>query len=324
MTLSNRQIKSAITGAVRTVESNNGICAKRFTEKQEAVFALRHPNFPEDFFDGYFERNCATGAGITLDFVTDSADVTFCIAENSPINGSETSCFEIYVNGTKRTGTDKPGEYTVSLRGESRVTLYYPYFARLVISGITLCDGSSFRPVRQTKSWLALGDSITHGINSSFPSETYPMRISRKYGVSVLNQGNSGYVCDARIIDPDIGFVPDFVTTAYGINDLGRKPHEQNRADLAEYLKTLKDAFPHSRLYVISPIYAAFLDSEERAGDRKWLYKTFAEVTTEVGLPLIDGRKLVPNSEKYLSDGVHPNDAGFSYYASRLGRLLFE
>lgn len=72
MTLSNRQIKSAITGAVRTVESNNGICAKRFTEKQEAVFALRHPNFPEDFFDGYFERNCATGAGITLDFVTDS------------------------------------------------------------------------------------------------------------------------------------------------------------------------------------------------------------------------------------------------------------
>lgn len=324
MTLSNRQIKSAITGAVRTVESNNGICAKRFTEKQEAVFALRHPNFPEDFFDGYFERNCATGAGITLDFVTDSADVTFCIAENSPINGSETSCFEIYVNGTKRTGADKSGKYTVSLRGESRVTLYYPYFARLVISGITLCDGSSFRPVRQTKSWLALGDSITHGINSSFPSETYPMRISRKYGVSVLNQGNSGYVCDARIIDPDIGFVPDFVTTAYGINDLGRKPHEQNRADLAEYLKTLKDAFPHSRLYVISPIYAAFLDSEERAGDRKWLYKTFAEVTTEVGLPLIDGRKLVPNSEKYLSDGVHPNDAGFSYYASRLGRLLFE
>ena len=324
MTLSNRQIKSAITGAVRTVESNNGICAKRFTEKQEAVFALRHPNVPEDFFDGYFERNCATGAGITLDFVTDSADVTFCIAENSPINGSETSCFEIYVNGTKRTGADKSGKYTVSLRGESRVTLYYPYFARLVISGITLCDGSSFRPVRQTKSWLALGDSITHGINSSFPSETYPMRISRKYGVSVLNQGNSGYVCDARIIDPDIGFVPDFVTTAYGINDLGRKPHEQNRADLAEYLKTLKDAFPHSRLYVISPIYAAFLDSEERAGDRKWLYKTFAEVTTEVGLPLIDGRKLVPNSEKYLSDGVHPNDAGFSYYAPRLGRLLFE
>ena len=154
MTLSNRQIKSAIT------ESNNGICAKRFTEKQEAVFALRHPNFPEDFFDGYFERNCATGAGITLDFVTDSADVTFCIAENSPINGSETSCFEIYVNGTKRTGTDKPGEYTVSLRGESRVTLYYPYFARLVISGITLCDGSSFRPVRQTKSWLALGEAV--------------------------------------------------------------------------------------------------------------------------------------------------------------------
>lgn len=324
MTLSNRQIISAITGAVRTVENGNGICAKRYTEKQDAVFALRHPNFPEEFFDGYFERNCATGAGITLDFVTDSADVTFCIAENSPINGSETNYFEIYVNGTKRTVADKPGEYTVSLRKESRVTLYYPYFARLVISGITLCDGSSFRPVRQTKSWLALGDSITHGINSSFPSETYPMRISRKYGVSVLNQGNAGYVCDARIIDPDIGFVPDVVTTAYGINDLGRKTHEQNRADLAEYLKTLKAAFPHSRLYVISPIYAAFLDSEERAGDREWLYGTFVEVTAEVGLPLIDGRKLVPNSEKYLSDGVHPNDAGFSYYASRLGRLLFE
>lgn len=324
MILSDEQIKAAITGAVRTVSGENGIYGKRYTEKQEAVFALRHPNFPEDYFDGYFERNCATCAGITLDFVTDSPEVTFVIPEVTPINGSDTALFEIYVNGAKRTEADKPGEYTVTLRGESRVTLYYPYFARLAVSGIRLCDGSSFLPVRQTKTWLALGDSITHGVHAMLPSETYPMRISRKYGVSVLNQGNAGYVCDARIVDPDIGFFPDVVTTAYGINDLGRKTHEQNRADMTEYLKAVKAAFPYSRIYVISPIYAAFLDCEERASDREWLYRMFTEVTDEIGLPLIDGRKMVPNNAKYLFDGVHPTSDGFSYYASRLGRQLFE
>lgn len=323
MTLSYKQLCSALTGAVRTDSAENGIIASRFTKKQVAVFAQRHPNFPEEFFNGYFARNCCTGAGITLDFITDSPQVVFVIEKIEAINGADINTFEIYVNGSKKLDSDKPGEYTVSLRGESRVTLYYPYFSTLVLSEVRLCDGSSFSPVKQSRSWLALGDSITHGIHASFPSETYVMRISRKYGVSVVNQGNAGYVCDARIVDSDIGFVPDVVTTAYGINDLGRKSHEQNRRDMTEYLLAVKAAFKNSRIYVISPIYAEFLNCDDRAEDRAWLYRMFGEVTAEVGLPLIDGRKLVPNNGKYLSDGVHPTSSGFAYYASRLGRILF-
>lgn len=324
MKLSFEQMRSALNGAVRTEYTDKGIIAKRFTEKQEAVFALRHPNFPEDFFDGYFLRNCATGAGITLDFITDSPSVTFIITELSPINESVANTFEIYVGGTKRIDSDKAGEYTITLKGESRVTLYYPYFSLLALSGIVLSDGSSFKPVIQNKTWLALGDSITHGIHAVYPSLTYPMRISRKFGVSVLNQANSGYVCDARIIDADIGFVPDVVTTAYGINDLGRKSHEQNRADLADYLNAIKRAFPFSIKYVISPIYSTLFADDSHADNIKWMYEMFSEVTDEVGLSLIDGRKLVPNRDEYLNDGLHPNADGFSFYASRLGRILFE
>lgn len=324
MKLSFEQISSALSGALRTELTDNGIIAKRFTERQEAVFALRHPNFPEDFFDGYFLRNCATGAGISLDFITDSPSVTFVISELSPINDSVVNLFEIFVGKTKCIEGDKPGEYTVALKGKARVTLYYPYFSQLALSDIILCDGSSFNPVKQSKTWLALGDSITHGIHAVCPSLTYPMRISRKFKVSVLNQANSGYVCDARIVDENIGFVPDVVTTAYGINDLGRKPHDQNRADLTEYLKAIKQSFPASRKYVISPIYSTMFDDESRADDIRWMYEMFDEVTREVGITLIDGRKLMPNSAKYLNDGVHPKADGFSYYASRLGRLIFK
>jgi hypothetical protein len=71
MKLTNEEIISAANGIIRTEENELGLELHRFSREQEGFFYKTHPAFcKESFFNGYFGRNCRTGAGITLDFET--------------------------------------------------------------------------------------------------------------------------------------------------------------------------------------------------------------------------------------------------------------
>ena len=37
---------------------------------------------------------------------------------------------------------------------------------------------------------------------------------------------------------------------------------------------------------------------------------------------IIDGYNLIPHSEKYFADQVHPNDEGFTFYGENLSQRL--
>ena len=45
-------------------------------------------------------------------------------------------------------------------------------------------------------------------------------------------------------------------------------------------------------------------------------------MASDPNLHLIDGLSLVPNRSQYFADGLHPNDAGFTYYAANLAARL--
>lgn len=312
-------------GCIRAVKSRTGWQFFRFTEKQTELFSAYNPYYPEPFFDGYFLRNCYTDAGISLDFETDSSSVTFHIADNTPANGSVNNLFDIFVNGKLRLFAEEPGQYTVTLRGKNRVTLCFPFFSHLTVSGIEVDDGSYVIPHTFRKKWLILGDSITHGCTATHPGLCYGVRAALRYDVEILNQGNAGYIHDDRIIDAEMPFEPDVITSAYGINDLGRKSLANNIADTERYFAELRCAFPAGKIYMISPIWAAFLDGKDQKQRRDAMYDIYTAVSEKLNITMIDGRKLVPHNRKYyLEDGVHPCDKGFSYYAFRLGRILFD
>jgi len=311
-------------GHTRTVYSEAGWQFFRFTENQTLIFSAYNTYYPESFFDGYFLRNCATDAGICLDFHTDSSFVTFHISDNVPANGSVNNLFDILVNGKHRLSSENPGSYTVSLSKNSRVTLSFPYFAHLTLSGIEVDDGSSVTPHTFRKKWLVLGDSITHGCTATHPTQCYAVKAALRHDVEILNQGNAGYVHDHRIIDAAMSFQPDIITSAYGINDLGRKSEANNIADTEQYFSELRATFPTSKIYMISPIWADFLDGKENKPRRDAMYAIYTSIAEKQNISLIDGRKLVPHNRKYyLEDCVHPCDDGFAYYASRLGKILF-
>lgn len=320
-------LKQITFGYARAEHTEKGWCFHRYTQKQYDVFSEYYHYYTEPFFDGYFQRNCDTDTGISTDFHTDSGTVTFHIADVVVPNEDAKATprpFTILVNGKRCITSDKPGVYMLQIRKNSRVTLCYPDYGRIYLGGIEVDDGATVTPHTFSKRWLALGDSITHGCGSE-PICNYTVKTALRYNIELMNWGNSGYVHNFRTIDAETPFKPDIITSAYGINDFFRKPREDNLADTQAYYTALRAAFPNTKIYCISPIWTALLTGKENAEKREFLYSIYDKIAAEHDITLIDGSKLVPHDRKYFrEDGVHPLDNGFHYYASRLGKILFE
>lgn len=318
--LTNKQIISAASGAVRTEILEKGIEFYRFSESQIEAFAAPHPLFTEDFFNGYFGRNCRTTAGVKLDFYTNSKKVKVLIADNELPNGAQLQSFDVYAD-KKYKGSfraDESFEFTLCGR-KKRVSVYFPYFNFPIISGIELDEGAIFEPAGEGVDVLFLGDSITHGASAENTSNTYVSRVSRILDIRILNQGNSGFVYDERIIEKVCE--PLLVVCAYGTNDLGRKTLDQIENDTEAFVKKLKNTYNNSKIAAIIPLWTAWDDGKDK--QRLAKRAAFKKIYEDSGIFAIDGMKLVPNDPKYFADKVvHPNDEGFRYYASRLSAEL--
>lgn len=302
-----------------------GYSFSRFTDEQKEIWSLKNSYFPEEFYDGYFYRNCSTDANIKIDFITDSAYFRITISKIESLNGSANLDVEVFVNGEKTLNINECGEYSLMLKKRNRVQIFLPSFAHVHFKSIEVEDNSEIVPAKHKLRWLAHGDSITHGCGSIMTSLSYVSRIARKADVEVINQANSGYINDERIITKIDGWEPDIVTSAYGTNDVVRKTIDEYRKDLYALCEKLKIEFPKSKIYVLSPVWSAPLYEDTRYSYKTPdIYKIFDGINDMDGISLINGLKLIPNDRKYfLADGTHPNDMGYSYYASRLGKILF-
>lgn len=330
MQLTNEQIRSLARGSIRVTETVYGLAFDRFTPAQAAAFDHCHDRWHPFLSDDYFLNNCSTDACILLDMLTDARTVTIDLSSITPANDADMTDTDVLVDGRLRQTVRTAGSCTVTLRPTPdgrlrRVTLVFPYFARLVLGGLTVTDGASVRPVPRTGLWLALGDSITHGVRASSPSRSHTARLALTSGYEIINQANSGYVHDARVLAPlPDGRQPDLVTVAYGINDWGVKSRERNRADMISFYEKLTELYPASRILMLSPLWTTFM-GERPLDSFGEMYAMFSDVQARFSdrVTLIDGLSLVPHRpELFCPDGVHPNDAGFAFYARRLSRHI--
>lgn len=325
MILDAKLVDAISFGKTKMHISEDGYSFSRYTDAQEALWGAENPYFHEEFFDGYFYRNAIANSGIKLDFDTDSSFVKINVSKIEAQNGAINLNSEVFVNEKRVLSFDESGEYCITLVRKSRVRIMLPLFATLYIKSIEVEDDCEVVPHKHSIRWLAIGDSITHGAGAGMPSLNYVARIAAKNDVEVINQGNSGYVNDERILSRIEGFEPDIVTSAYGINDVGRKTLEQQESELYDCCEKLKREFPNSKIYIISPIWGETLFGETPYSHKcEGVYKIYEGIKSISGVTVVDGLKLVPHDKKYfLPDGNHPNDIGYRYYASRLGKILF-
>lgn len=206
----------------------------------------------------------------------------------------------------------------------------------------------------QNKKINILGDSITEGVGVSAPEKAYPAVLKEKYGLAeVRNYGISG-TRFARQHKPtkdnprfDLDFCSrvcemdtdaDIVVVFGGTNDFGHGDAEigsfSDRTPDTFYgachtlMQTIIERFPASAIVFMTPLHRAV---EEQAGKLplSGYVSIIREVAEYYSLPVLDLYKssgLQPQvpviRERYVPDGLHPNDAGAEILAHRLAHFL--
>lgn len=207
-----------------------------------------------------------------------------------------------------------------------------------------------------------LGDSITEGHGCADPANKFTGRIARDYGTVCCNYGIGGTRI-ARQTHPsenpkhDLDFLgrydemdpdADIIVVFGGTNDFGhgdapigvmtdRMPNTFYGA-LHLLYTGLISKYPAARIIVLTPLHRFFEESNYGSGRKAVPSGTlfdYVQIIRQVAeyyaLPVLDlygCSGLQPNvpviQEKYVPDGLHPNDEGHLILAERISAFLLK
>jgi lysophospholipase L1-like esterase len=292
--------------------------------KGEEYFPIRFTKWQFDFYKNtgvaQFPLRAVQSAGITLECYTDAEEVSFdytitCVAR-------DWICFDVIENGiftdTIR-GQNRRFRGTFSYRkqeeGEVHLVIHLSPTADIRLSNINF---GNWRPILpKKKKYLALGDSITQGMECMAPSITFPNLVKDFFDAEILNQGIGGFWYDPACLDANLPYDPDVITVCYGGNDMVSPMSDDTiHANVTGYFKRIKELYPSKPVNVITPAWRNEMakDSAIKARAdriRKWII----ENSETQGLHIIDGLRAVPNNCDYYRDGfLHPNDLGHALF----------
>ena len=317
-------IKRITGGAVKVEETSKGLLFHRFSEEQRAVYDSNPP----------FRQKTYADSGIRMEFVTDAESLRLR-------GGAEKSSsryfyyFDATVDGVlvAHTGCescleDPEFDFDIPLGGgkqRKHVTLYFPCLTRIELGELEFAGATAVEPVKRGRRLLCLGDSITQGYDSRYPSLAYTNRIADMLGAEVVNKAIGG-----DRFNPALAALPDetgydLITVGYGTNDWRHHTREKLQNDSREFFANLRSSYPHTPIAAILPIWRHNWDLVTEAG-------TFAEATRIIreaagmidNVTVIDGTTLTPHLKSFYSDGLHPNEFGFMFYTENLYRALPE
>ena len=205
-----------------------------------------------------------------------------------------------------------------------------------------------------------LGDSITEGHGVTVPDNTFCKLIEREYGAFCRNYGIGGtriarqtkasadpawdqdFCSRVEIMDNDA----DVIVIFGGTNDFGhgdapigamndRTPYSFYGALHTLYI-SLIEKYPESQIVVLTPLHRGNEDSlrgdgykEHETADLKKYVQIIREVAEYYSLPVLDlfaesglQPKVPVIREKFIPDGLHPNDAGHKILAMKIANFL--
>lgn len=203
-----------------------------------------------------------------------------------------------------------------------------------------------------------LGDSITEGAGTSSPDRMFTMLIEREYGAICQNYGIGGTRIarqktpteekwDRDFISrvPEMDNDADIVVVFGGTNDFGhgdaplgtmsdRTPYTFYGALHCLYT-ALTEKYPDVPVVILTPLHRLNEDSPkgdnkpEPVGTLKEYVNIIREVAEYYSFPVLDLFKesgLQPKipviQQKYIPDGLHPNDDGNAILAHKIARFL--
>lgn len=314
MLLTAKQIQSITLGYTQTEETEQGVAFYRF--------AKQHTDFIYTYSRDFGTKSQATSS-IRLDFYTDSEFFRFAYA-NAQKASSRTWCyFSLYVNGElvsvfgEEQAVNGFGSYECTLpTGNNRVTLFFPNLFRANVNLVELSNGASVKPFIPKCRIVFHGDSITHGYDAKNPALSYVNRLAMSWNAEIVNYGIGAATFDTRIIDENAP-TADAVFVSYGTNDWVKYPTLQDLIhNCKAFFEKLVATYKNAPVFAILPIWRKIYQEERPTGDFMLVRQKIAEVAKEIaGAQIIDLWEDIPQDLTLFTDGLHPNDDGFAYYA---------
>ena len=162
--------------------------------------------------------------------------------------------------------------------------------------------------------WVAFGDSLTEGAGAT-EGNNYPAVLGRQLGIEIHNAGRSGDTTSSAMqrIEDAAGMRPRVVLLCLGGND---SLNRDSRAQLFSNLGTIIDRFHLEGSFVV-------LIGVRSASLRDQHGKQFRQLARQKKVLYVpDILKGLAFKPVYMSDAIHPNDAGYQRIAARVEKAI--
>ena len=325
MKLDRTQINKIIHNVISYDYDENGyLHFHRFTPTQFEVYKSESEGR---------EIRARASASVAFDFITDAEYIAIRFILYP---GSSRICagFDLYVDGIfhQHKFYEDLNAKMLSFalpEGEHRVTVYFPWCAETVVKEVHITDGASIKEIPNRKKVIFLGDSITQGVFTEYPSLTYVNQVAAENDIEIINQGIGGYRFNAFSIDDSLtSYHPDAIVLAYGTNDYSQYDDKQDFIiNATEYIEKITDLFPQTKILAILPIYRNDGGNQTRERYRDYtledarrilenIYGKYENISIlkETGIPRIP--------DVFMSDYLHPTELGFTFMAKTIGKEL--
>ena len=327
MKLTYKQIKDITIGAAYIEESDGKIIFHRFTKAEEELYRSTEYKY----FKKTFANSC-----IALEFETDSASL-FIKSHVTPRSSRLFYSHDVFVDNVFcgalkgmlendadiEKGVIVEGSFALGTKKETkRVRLCLPWSCSSDIIELSIDDGSTLCPIKKSRKMLIYGDSITQGYDAEYTSNSYASRLTNVLDAEPRNKGIGGEIFRPELAEiKNEDFAPDIITVAYGTNDWSEGiTKDALEIKIYGFFGALSRNYPSAKIFAIAPIWRADYKDYRAFGDFLEIKECFFRVTEKYSnITVINGFDFVPHDSSLFSDKyLHPNDEGFSYYASRL------
>jgi lysophospholipase L1-like esterase len=256
-------------------------------------------------------------------------------------------------NRTVVTGADETVEFAGLAAADKLVEIWLPHTAVVELLAIEADAEIVAPPADGRPRWLHHGSSISHCLEATGPTGSWPAIAAARGGRSLIGLGFAGQAVLDPVVARAIRDTPaDLISLCIGINIVGGAlMRERTFLPAAEgFLETIREGHPETPILIVSPILCPALeeapgplendpvtgrlvalgtadDARRGALTLRRCRELLAELARRGGGPVryLDGRELFGIDDVGdLPDGLHPNPAGYARMGDRFAHLVFE
>lgn len=289
----------------------------RLTENQKAWYHAISKEFAD-------RSDCTAGASVA--FVTEKKQ--FLLSYEVISYCRSTNVIDVLENGVHTASVrlpDMQSKETVwihrATEGKALVELVLPNTCGMRICTLGAEDAVP-APMKPHK-LLCLGDSILQGIHSYHPTSSLANILALELDAQLLNQSVGGAGFRPELLEP-MGFEPDWIFVAMGINDVRAAEDDPVEPRIREWFARLRQLYPRQKIAAVTPIWNTRFSREPGYPEKaEHIRQCIRRECEKWDIRVIEGDPLVPHVRSfYNEDGLHPNDLGFQSYARGVLRQL--